>query len=43
MDLGDFVEGWADRDGYAESDAVIPEGMAFWLVVPSATTSTITK
>ncbi len=41
-DLG-FVEGWADVNGFYVTDAVIPEGMAFWLVVPTATTSTITK
>ena len=40
---GDFVVGWADKDGFYVADAVIKEGMAFWLVVPSATTSTITK
>ena len=42
-DLGDFVVGWADSEGYFVSDAIIPEGMAFWLVVPAPVTSTVTK
>lgn len=40
---GTFIAGWADKDGAYVSNAVIPEGMAFWLVVPSPVTSTITK
>ena len=41
-DLG-FVEGWADADGVYVPNAVIPEGMAFWLVVPSAVTATVSR
>ena len=40
---GEFVEGWADAGGDYVSNAVIPEGMAFWFVVPSPVTSTVTK
>ena len=43
-DKGDYVEGWADADGFLVTDAVIPEGQAFWFVLPSApVTSTVTK
>jgi len=35
--------GWADQFGMLVKDAVIPEGMGFWLVLPSATTATVTK
>ena len=39
----EFVEGWADADGAYISNAEIPEGQAFWLVVQSPVTSTISK
>ena len=42
-DNGEYVEGWADMYGFLATDAVIPEGQAFWFVVPSATTATVTK
>ena len=35
--------GWADRDGMLVSDAVIPEGQGFWLVLKAAATVTHTK
>ena len=35
--------GWADQYGMLVKDAVIPEGMGFWLKLPAATTATVTK
>ena len=34
---------YKDADGFLVTNAVIPEGQAFWFVVPSATTATVTK
>ena len=35
--------GWADQFGMLVKNAVIPEGMGFWLVLPAANTATVTK
>ena len=35
--------GWADQYGMLVKNAVIPEGMGFWLVLPTASTATVTK
>jgi len=42
-ELCDFVEGWANADGFHAADATIPEGVAFWFVVTNAVISTISK
>ena len=35
--------GWADREGMLVTNAEIPEGQGFWLVLKAATTVTHTK
>ena len=43
LDDGKFYEGWASEDGIRIKDAVIPEGLGFWLVGTANFTVTHTK